>query len=76
MPGPRWNDTVMDGLALIEAMHDQDLEGGRAILNNADLRVVSAFLARLCCDFIESTCEDPIETAEALAHLRAWHAGS
>jgi hypothetical protein len=59
MPGH--DDTVMDGLALIEAVHAGDLGGGRAVLANADTVLLSAFLARVCVDVIEGLllADDP-----------------
>lgn len=63
-------DAVRDGLALVECAHRGDLYGARAILDNADVRVVCAFLARLGADLIEDLCESP---AEAFAALRERH---
>jgi hypothetical protein len=66
------DDTVMDALGLIEAVHNSDLEGGRAILDNANVRLVCAFLARLACDLIEAGLDDD---SAAFAALREHYTG-
>jgi hypothetical protein len=63
-------DPVRDGLALVECCHRDDLEGARAILDNARVVPVCAFLARVCSDLIESMTDDPVA---ALAWLREHH---
>jgi hypothetical protein len=63
-------DVVRDSLALIEACHRGDLEGARVLLDNARVRPVCAFLARIVTDLLESWCEDP---DSALAELREHH---
>jgi hypothetical protein len=65
-------DVVRDSRALVEACHRDDLEGCRVILDNARLRPVCAFLARVCCDLVEDWAESP---DEAFAMLREHHAG-
>jgi hypothetical protein len=64
-------DVVRDGLALVEACHRDDLEGARVLLDNARVRPVCAFLARVLCDLVEDWAEDP---DGALAQLREHHA--
>ena len=63
-------DAIRDGLGLIEAAHNCDLEGGRVLLDNADVRLVCAFLARVAADLVEDFAESP---AEVFAWLRRTH---
>lgn len=70
-------DAVRDGLALIEALHRHDLEAVRCLLDNADLRVVAVFLARVADDLIDDLAEwwnTPV--GDLLGRLREHHAGS
>jgi hypothetical protein len=64
------DDTVLDGLALIEAAHASDLEGGRVLLDNANARLLAAFLARVVADLVESLLEDD---PDAFTRLRAHY---
>jgi hypothetical protein len=50
---PRHDDAVMDGLALVEAVHAGDLEGGLVLLGNGCPRSIAAFLARVIVDLLE-----------------------
>jgi hypothetical protein len=70
---PDEDDAARDGLALVSCAHFGDLEGARAILANANVRLVCAFLARLGADLLEDLTDSP---DEALALLREHHAGS
>lgn len=63
-------DVRLDALALIECAHHDDLDGCRAVLDNCDVRLVCAFLARIGADLVEGLCEDP---AEAFQWLRDRH---
>jgi hypothetical protein len=65
-------DAMRDALALIQCVHTGDLEGGRAVLANANLRLTAAGLARIAADLLEDLTEDP---AVALVLLREHHAG-
>ena len=65
-------DATRDALGLIQACHNGDLEGGRCLLDNGNLRLTAAALARIAADLLETMCEDP---AEALLLLRQYHAG-
>ena len=65
-------DVVHDALALVEACHRGDLEAARILLDNARLRPVAAFLARIVTDLVEDWADDP---AGAFAALREHHAG-
>ena len=47
----------MDGLALIEAVHAGDLEGGTVLLDHGCPRTISAFLARVVADLLEGDPE-------------------
>ena len=63
---------MRDALALIQCSHDGDLEGGQAVLANANLRLTAAALARIGADLLEDLTDSP---AEALVLLREHHAG-
>jgi hypothetical protein len=63
-------DVVRDSLALVEACHRGDLEAARVLLDNARLRPVAAFLARIVTDLVEDWADDP---AGAFAALREHH---
>jgi hypothetical protein len=71
MPGH--DDVVMDGLALIEAVHARDLEGGRVLLDHGNTRLLAAFLARLACDLIEGWLldDDPAAFTALREHYTA-----
>ena len=66
------NDAMRDALALIEAVRFSDLEGGRVILENANLRLPAAALARIAANVLEDWTDDPAGT---FALLREHHAG-
>jgi hypothetical protein len=70
MPDPYELDAILDGLALIEAVHRGDLDGGRCVLDNGNPRLIAAFLARVAADLVEDLAEDP---AELFAWLREHH---
>jgi hypothetical protein len=72
MRRPDEMDVVRDALALVEACHRDDLEGARILLDNARVRPVCAFLARVLCDLVEQWAEDP---DGAFTWLREHHAG-
>lgn len=63
---PPHDDAVWDGLALVEAVHGADLEGGRCILDNGCPRTIAAFLARVIADLLEG---DP----EQVSRLREYY---
>lgn len=65
-------DAMADALALTEAVHNQDLEGGRAILDNCNARLTMAALANILAGVLEDWTDDP---AGAFALLREHHAG-
>lgn len=53
-------------------LHNQDLEGGRVILDNGNLRLTAAALANILAGVLEDWTDDP---AGAFALLREHHAG-
>lgn len=67
-----YGDAMRDALGMIEAAHRGDLEGGRVLLDNANLRLTAAALARIGADLIEDMTDDP---AAAIGWLREHHAG-
>lgn len=69
------DDAVRDGLALIEALHRHDLEAVRCLLDNADLRVVAVFLARVADDLVGDLAEWwNTPAGDLLSRLRTYHA--
>jgi hypothetical protein len=60
---------IRDALALIEAAHNEDMEGARVILGNGNNRLMCTFLARVAADLIEDLTED------AAGWQREHHAG-
>lgn len=71
MPGP--DDTVLDGLALVECAHRGDPDGAMVLLANCDAEAVAAFLAMLVADLIERWVElDDVE--DAFARMRQHYA--
>lgn len=67
----RDQDVVLDALALVQAAHADDWEGGYVILANCRHAQVAAFLARLAADVVESMTDD---ADAAIAWLRENHA--
>jgi hypothetical protein len=66
------DDAMRDALALIQCVHNGDLEGGQAVLANANLQLTAAGLARIAADLLEDLTEDP---AVALVLLREHFSG-
>jgi hypothetical protein len=66
-------DAMRDALALIEAVHRGDLEGGRVLLDNTNLRLTAAGLARIAADLIECWLleDDPDVFARIRRHYTA-----
>lgn len=59
-------DAIRDALGLIQCAHTGDYEGGRVILDNGDIRLVCAALARISADLIEDFTEDPDEMLDLM----------
>lgn len=71
------DDAVRDGLALIEAAHNGDLEAVRVLLDHGDLRPVSVFLATVCADLLGDLADWwKRPEAELFGRLRFHHAGA
>lgn len=75
MTGPS-RDAIADALALVTSVREGDHEGTAVIVGNANLTLVSMFLARLASDLVNVLCTfDGADEGAALAGLRAHFLG-
>jgi hypothetical protein len=67
-------DAARDGLALVEAAHNGDWEGAKAVLANCDCQMVCGFLGRLAADLVEElSWLGDVAPEGAFARLREIH---
>jgi hypothetical protein len=59
-------DTILDGLALVEAMIKGDLPASVAILNSADTAALASWLARIAALLLQSVSPDPLAAISLL----------
>jgi hypothetical protein len=71
MHHPPDRDSILDGLALVQAAHEHDGEAAVCILDHGDTASITLFLAAVCRDLLRdlaAVCDEP--SGDLLGELR------